>query len=122
MNSGTITQAVDTGETYGDLAATKFKSLLYTDDYRLKLEPVDLTSGWQIAEICAKTRFCGVTSPDDAYLRIMLGRAIGLPALASVQGIALFENKKGELIPCMYSKVKVALLLSRNDVIEYIYP
>ena len=91
--------------------------------YNLALEPQSFDAGWKVAEMVAKLRLCGVTSPEDAYARILTGRAIGLPAMASVQGIALiYQQKQDSFVPCMYAKLKVALLLSRSDVIEYIRP
>lgn len=105
-----------------DPMVANFTRLLQQDAYRLRLEPQEPETAWELAERCARIRFCGVKSADDAYMRILLGRAIGIPAMASIQGIALFENKKGDLMPCMYAKLKIALLLSRNDIIEYIRP
>lgn len=91
--------------------------------YRLALEPQTFDEGWRVAGICAKLRLCGVLTQEDGYARILTGRAIGLPAMASIQGIRLIENQRdNSFTPCMYVKLKVGLLLSRPDVIEYIRP
>lgn len=91
--------------------------------FRMALEPTTFDEGWRVATIAARQRLCGVTSPDDAYVRILWGRSIGLPAMASIQGIALIHQKKTDsYVPCMYAKLKVALCLSRPDKIEFIRP
>src|SRR6202012_2378429 len=91
--------------------------------YNRALEPQSFDDGWKLPTIVAKLKLCGVTSPEDAYSRIITGRAIGLPAMASIQGIALIYNSKADsFTPCMYAKTKTALLLSRNDIIEYFRP
>lgn len=91
--------------------------------YRMALEPTTFDEGWRVSQIVAKLHLCQVTAPEDAYARILTGRAIGLPAMASIQGIALIYQKKTDsFVPCMYAKLKLALALSRHDIIEYIRP
>lgn len=91
--------------------------------YQLALEPQSFSEAMEIARLAAKIRLCGVESEADAIARIMTGRAIGLPAMASIQGIALiYQRKTNSYVPCMYAKLKVALLLSRPDVVEFIRP
>jgi hypothetical protein len=88
--------------------------------YNLALEPQDDAAAWKIAEMCARMHLCGCMTPDDAYLRIIAGRAIGLPAMASVQSIIPIYNKKNDTYTLtMYVKSKLALVLSRPDIIEY---
>lgn len=91
--------------------------------YRMALEPTTFDEGWRVAQIVTKLRLCQVTTPEDGYARILTGRSIGLPAMASIQGIALiYQKKQDSFVPCMYAKLKLALALSRHDVIEYIRP
>jgi len=92
-----------------------------TERYRLALEPTTPDEGWEIAQAAAASAL--TATPDEAYARILIGRPLGIPAMASIQGIALVENQKtGLKTPCMYAKLKLALLQSRKDVIEYIRP
>jgi hypothetical protein len=103
--------------------STLMSELLEKPRYERALEPQNFDEGWKVAEMVSKLRLCGVMSPEDAYARILTGRAVGLPAMASIQGIALVENKSnGSWTPCMYAKTKVAIALSRPDVIEYFRP
>ncbi len=91
--------------------------------YNLALEPQGYDGAMKLAELCAKMKLCGCTSPDDAFLRIVAGRAIGLPSMASVQSIIPIYNEKTDSFTLtMYVKAKLALVLSRPDVIEYIRP
>lgn len=91
--------------------------------YNLALEPQGDDAAWKIAKACADAQLCGCKVPGDAYIRIIAGRAIGLPAMASVQSIAPIWNKKTESYTLtMYVKTKLALCLSRPDIIEYIRP
>jgi hypothetical protein len=108
------------GRDEGGLADLLDKPLLR---YALALEPSSFDEGWRVATMAAKLKLCACSTPEDAYARIMTGRAIGLPSMASIQGIALIYNEKNDsFTPCMYAKLKVALVLSRRDVIEYMRP
>lgn len=91
--------------------------------YNLALDPQNLDAVENMARRCAKMRLCGCESEDDAYLRIIAGRAIGLPAMASIQLIIPIYNKKtNSYTLTMYVKGKLALCLARPDIIEYIRP
>ena len=91
--------------------------------YNLALEPQGDDAAWKIAQACADANLCGCKTPGDAYIRIIAGRAIGLPAMASVHGIVPIWNAKAETNTLtMYVKTKLSLCLSRPDIIEYIRP
>lgn len=100
-----------------------------SERYRLGLEPGiapkdALDAAWDIAEAAAKAGLA--PNADEAYARIQIGRPLGISAMASIQGIALIETKDRDGVvrktACMYSKLKLGLLQSRRDVIEYIRP
>lgn len=92
-----------------------------SDRYRLGLEPRDLDRAWEIAEAAAEAKLAPTEA--EAYARILIGRPLGIPAMASIQGIALVEQKStGMRVPCMFAKLKLALLQSRRDIVEYIRP
>jgi hypothetical protein len=84
------------------------------DDFRLALEPTGYADASKIAAMVAKSGMFKVKSPEDAMIRIMTGRALGLPMFASLKGIFSFDGTVG-----IESKLKVALALSRPDC-EYI--
>jgi hypothetical protein len=92
-----------------------------TERYRLALEPTTQDEGWDVAEAAYNAKL--VPSADDGFARILIGRPLGIPAMASIQGIALIDQKStGLKVPCMYAKLKLAILQSHKDAIEYIRP
>lgn len=92
-----------------------------TEKYRLALEPTTLEEAHVIAVDAYRAKL--VESVEEAKARILIGRAIGIPAMASIMAIALIENKRtGLKTACMYAKLKLGLLQSRTDVVEYIEP
>lgn len=88
--------------------------------FRLAFEPTTRDEARDEAATYAALRLCGVESEDDGYARIVIGRGMGLPAAAAIQSIRFFEDKKtGTKAPCCFVKAKVALILSRPDVIAH---
>jgi hypothetical protein len=97
--------AHDAGILEDILNATKWKSALEatTDD-----------ESWKEAQRFFKSGMCGIASVEDAWCRLRTGRSLGMPATASIQGIDVIEGR-----PALRARTKVALCLSRNDVIEH---
>jgi hypothetical protein len=94
-----------------------------TERRRLALEPTTQDEAWQLCVDIARLNLHGVKTPEDGLARVLTGRSLGLPAMASIQGIAIIWNKSAEThTTVMYAKLKLALLQSRKDVIEYIRP
>ena len=92
-----------------------------TERYRLALEPTTQDEGWAVAQAAADAKI--VASSDEGFARILIGRPLGIPAMASIPGIALIENKStGLRTACMYAKLKLGLLQSRKNVVEYFRP
>jgi hypothetical protein len=88
--------------------------------FRLAFEPTTRDEARDEAATYANLKLCGVESEDDGYARIVIGRGMGLPAAAAIQSIRFFEDKKtGTKVPCCFVKAKVALILSRPDVIAH---
>lgn len=95
--------------------------LIDTERYRLALEPTTQDEGWEVAQAAADAGL--VASPAEGFARILIGRPLGIPSMASIQGIALIENAKtGLRTACMYAKLKLGLLQSRKNVVEYFRP
>lgn len=99
-----------------------------SERYRLGLEPGigaerDFEDAWDIAQTAEAAGMVGTA--DEAYARILIGRPLGLPAMASIQGIAFIETTLPDgskrRTPCMYARTKLAILQD-SDRIEYIRP
>lgn len=103
-------------------------SLLERQDlYRIALEPRDQDKAWQLATDMADLKLHGVDTPANGMARIMAGRSLGLPAMASIQTIALIWNPsandgKGGYLTVMYARAKLALLYRDTHIVEYIEP
>jgi hypothetical protein len=84
-----------------------------TEKYRLAIDPTTMEEAWVDAQRVFKAGLCGVTSVEDAYARIKIGRALGMSVWAAVQSIDVIESR-----PCLKSKAKVGLC-QRSNVLEY---
>jgi hypothetical protein len=80
------------------------------DDFRLALEPSNLESAFKLAAIVAKTGLYGCKSPEDALLRILTGRALGVAAPVALQNIYDVYGR-----PSISSRLKTALVLRHPD-------
>ena len=85
-----------------------------TEKWRNALESTTGEEAWLEADRVFRAGMCGVQSREDAYIRIRTGRSLGMPAMASVQGIDVIEGR-----PALRARTKTALCLSRKDVIKY---
>lgn len=64
-----------------------------TQDYSRSLEPTDMSSAFKVAAMFAKIGLCGVTSPEDALVRIMAGREEGLSAVQSMRLVYVVNGR-----------------------------
>lgn len=85
------------------------------DEFRMMLEPQTFLQVGILAGHVVKSGMFRVKSIDDAIIRIMTGRALGLPMFAALKGIFSFDGNSG-----IESKLKVAICLKRSDC-EYFY-
>jgi hypothetical protein len=76
------------------------------DAFRLALEPSNVSDTYKLCASLAKTGICGIKSPEDALIRIMMGRALGLPAMVAMQQVYEVEGR-----PSISAKLKVALCM-----------
>ena len=77
---------------------------------RMALEPANFGELSKLAMYVIKSGLFKVTSMEDAFVRIMTGRALGLPMFASLKGIYSVGGAVG-----LESKLKVALCRQRPD-------
>lgn len=61
----------------------------------MALEPRGIEEGLRLATIAAKTRMYGVSSPEDAFVRMATGMALGLTAWQSLRGLFVISGKVG---------------------------
>ena len=93
-----------------------------TERYKKQLEPTTTDAAWQLCVDIAKLNLHGVKTPEDGLARVMLGRNMGLNAIASITSIFTLWNKTQEThTTVMYAKAKLGLLQVHRDI-EYIYP
>ena len=93
-----------------------------TERYKKQLEPTTTDAAWQLCVDIAKLNLHGVKTPEDGLARVMLGRNMGLNAIASITSIFTLWNKTSEThTTVMYAKAKLGLLQVHKDI-EYIYP
>jgi hypothetical protein len=76
----------------GDSALTA-PLALHTREFKLGLEPEGIKEALTLCATIARTGICGIKSAEDALLRLMTGRALGLPAMVSLRKIKVFENQ-----------------------------
>lgn len=84
------------------------------EPYRLALEPSNLEGAYKLAAMAAKLNLCGVTSPEDALVRMMAGREQGLTTFQSLQKVYVIEGR-----PAFDASFVVARAL-RHPLCEYI--
>lgn len=80
------------------------------EEFRMALEPNTFNDVGKLAGFIAKSGMFKVKSMEDALVRIMTGRALGLPMFASLKGIYSFDGSVG-----IEAKLKVALCHQRSD-------
>lgn len=85
------------------------------DAFKMMLEPQTFKEAQAAAAMVHAAQMFKVKSPADAMVRIMTGRALGLPMFASLKGIFSIDGAVG-----LEAKLKVALCNGRSDC-EYFY-
>ena len=78
--------------------------------FRNALEPSDFASAYNLAAIAAKVHLCGVTSPEDALVRIMTGREMGLTAFQAMRLVYVVEGR-----PALDASFMLALCINRPE-------
>lgn len=63
--------------------------------FRQALEPGSLESAYKIASMAAKIGIGGVKTPEDALIRIMHGRTLGISAAVALQFVFVINGRAG---------------------------
>ena len=63
--------------------------------FRSALEPSNFDSAYRLAAMAASTGIGGVKTPEDALIRIMTGRALGLSAMQSLSLVYVVRGNPG---------------------------
>lgn len=72
------------------------KTVSRTDDtFRLGLEPTGFADMMAIAQAASVMRIGGVKSPEEALLRIMRGRSVGLTAVQALEYVFVINGRTG---------------------------
>lgn len=69
------------------------------------IEPRSFEDTWRLAQILAKTRMFGLTTPEDAFVVLATGIELGVPAMTAPRGIYVIDGK-----PSLYAQMMVALV------------
>jgi hypothetical protein len=69
--------------------------IMTTTPFERGLEPTGLESAMKVCEAIAKTGVCGVKSAEDALVRVMTGRSIGLTLAQSLRGVYVVNGRPG---------------------------
>lgn len=80
------------------------------DSFRFALEPASFTDAYKMAAIVAKSGLYGVKSPEDALVRIMTGRSLGLPTNVSLQHVYEVYGR-----PSLSARLKMTLTLRHPE-------
>jgi hypothetical protein len=70
-------------------------ALLAGDAFRMALEPTTLAEAFNVASIIASCRICGCETAEDALVRILTGRSLGLTTMQSLRGIYVVKGRPG---------------------------
>ena len=79
-------------------------------NFNLALEPQGFREAQAIAAMVHKAGIFGVRSPEEAMVKMMTGRALGLPTMTALRAVHVIENKAA-----LESKLKVALVLKHPE-------
>ena len=82
-------------ETAFPLPSSSGAMILGGDAFRMALEPSNLAEAFNIAGVIASCRICGCETPEDALIRIMTGRSLGLSTMQSLRGIYVVKGRPG---------------------------
>ncbi len=73
------------------------------ESYRKGLEPFDMKGAFELAEVLARTGYCGVGSAEEALARLMFGRELGLTAMNSLRAVYIVNGRPGLDANVMYA-------------------
>jgi hypothetical protein len=83
-------------------------------EFKHALEPTSLDSAYPVATLAAKIGIGGVRSPEEALIRIMHGRTLGITAMQALRFVYVVNRR-----PSVDSTLMRALCLSHPDCEEF---
>jgi hypothetical protein len=107
--NGAATAAIERAR---DEAAEASRALAFN----MALEPNTIDAAYKLAATIAKTRICGIATAEDALVRLLTGRELGLPAMVSLRQIYTIEGK-----PSLEASLMLAICL-HHPMCEYFEP
>lgn len=82
-------------------------TLVRDQSFQLAFEPRDFAGAWQMAGIAAQINLCGVTSQQEAFIRIAAGRELGLTCFQSLRLVYVVKGR-----PALDASLMLALCLN----------
>lgn len=82
--------------------------------FKLALEPKNMEELFTLAGVLAKTRICGVSTPEEVIVRALTGRDLGLTLMQSLRGIYDVEGK-----PAIDASLMHALCLQSHECVQF---
>jgi len=86
------------------------------DSYRFALEPTTFTDAYKLASVVAKSKLYGIETAEDALVRLMTGRSLGLPAAVSFQHIYVVYGRPG-----LSARLKMSLTIRHPECEKFLY-
>lgn len=81
--------------------------------FRREMEPHSLEALYKVAGSIAKIGLCGVSSPEEAMVRMLTGRELGLTMMQSLRGVYVIEGN-----PSLSASLKQSICLAHPEVCE----
>jgi hypothetical protein len=80
------------------------------DQFRFALEPASFNDAFKLAAIVAKVGMYGCSTPEGALVRLLTGRALGLPATVALQHVYDVNGR-----PSLSAKLKMTLTMRHPE-------
>lgn len=81
--------------------------------FRREMEPHTLDALYKVAASVAKIGLCGVSSPEEAMVRMLTGRELGLTMMQSLRGVYVVEGN-----PSLSAALKQSICLAHPATCE----
>ncbi len=79
--------------------------------FKTAMEPANLDAMYKIAAALVKINLCGVKTPEEALVRMLAGRELGLTMMQAMRGIYIVEGN-----PSLSANLKQAICLAHPEV------
>lgn len=89
-------------------------NMSFDRQFQLALEPTNMDSAYKAASLVAQVGLCGVKSPEEALIRIMTGRSLGLQMMAALRYVYVVEGR-----PALDASFMHALCMGREDCAKF---